>query len=88
MEDHVLQAIDDRRLIDTAKKLIAVPSPTLDAGAVADALEAILAADGFAVERPQANPGGCCNSLDIWTRFICPLCRPRWRTASSTGRFC
>ena len=55
MEDNVLEAIDPQRLIDTAKALIAVPSPTLDAGAAADALASILAAEGFAVERPPAD---------------------------------
>ena len=55
MEDNILQAVDEQRLLDTAKELIAVPSPTLDAGAVADALASILAAEGFAVERPQAD---------------------------------
>ena len=55
MEDNVLEAIDPQRLIDTAKALIAVPSPTLDAGTAADALASILAAEGFAVERPPAD---------------------------------
>ena len=55
MEDNILQAVDPQRLIDTAKALIAVPSPTLDAGAAADALASILVAEGFAVERPQAD---------------------------------
>ncbi len=55
MEDNLLEAVDPQRLIDTAKELIAVPSPTLDAGAAADALASILAAEGFAVERPQAD---------------------------------
>ena len=30
MEDNILQAVDEQRLLDTAKELIAVPSPTLD----------------------------------------------------------
>lgn len=55
MKDNVLQAVDEQRLLDTAQKLIAVPSPTLDAGAAADALASILAAEGFAVERPPAD---------------------------------
>lgn len=55
MKDNLLQAVDPQRLIDTAKVLIAAPSPTLDAGAAADALASILAAAGFAVERPQAD---------------------------------
>ena len=55
MQDNVLQFVDEQRLIDTAQALIAVPSPTLDAGAAADALASILAAEGFAVERPPAD---------------------------------
>ncbi len=47
-------AIDRRRLVDTAVKLIAVPSRTGDAGAVADRLAEILTADGFTVARPTA----------------------------------
>lgn len=55
MENNILQAVDEQRLLDTAQELIAVPSPTLDAGAAADALASILAAEGFAVERPAAD---------------------------------
>ena len=46
--------IDRERLVETAMKLIEVPSPTGDAGAAADRLAGILADDGFAVERPAA----------------------------------
>jgi acetylornithine deacetylase/succinyl-diaminopimelate desuccinylase-like protein len=49
------EAVDEQRLVDTAIQLIGVPSPTRDAGAVADCLARILAADGFAVERPVAD---------------------------------
>lgn len=55
MKDSILRAVDEQRLLDTAQKLIAIPSPTLDAGAVADALADILIAEGFVVERPQAD---------------------------------
>lgn len=55
MKDNVLQAVDEQRLLDTAQDLIAVPSPTLDAGAAADALASILTTEGFAVERPPAD---------------------------------
>jgi acetylornithine deacetylase/succinyl-diaminopimelate desuccinylase-like protein len=48
------KAVDLERLLDTAQQLIAVPSPTGDAGAVLDRLAAILTADGFAVARPAA----------------------------------
>jgi len=43
------------RLLDTAIKLVEIPSPTCDAGRVSDRLAEILQADGFAVERPEAN---------------------------------
>jgi len=47
-------AVDRRRLLDTAVQLIAVRSPTGEAGAASDCLSRILAADGFGVERPAA----------------------------------
>lgn len=53
--DAIRNAIDPQRLAETALALIAVPSPTCSAGAVADRLAEILAADGFAVERPSAD---------------------------------
>ena len=43
--------VNRRRLIETALKLIEVPSPTGDAGAVSDRLADLLAADGFEVKR-------------------------------------
>jgi acetylornithine deacetylase/succinyl-diaminopimelate desuccinylase-like protein len=43
--------VNRQRLVDTAWRLIEVPSPTGDAGAVSDRLAEILAADGFAVQR-------------------------------------
>jgi acetylornithine deacetylase len=42
------------RLLDTAERLVAVPSPTGAAGAAADCLAELLRRDGFAVERPVA----------------------------------
>ena len=53
MEEKILQAIDEERLLDTAVALIEIPSPTLSAGAAADKLAEILAAEGFVVERPE-----------------------------------
>ena len=47
--------VNRQRLVETARRLIEVPSPTGAAGAVSDRLAEILAADGFVVERP---PGG------------------------------
>jgi acetylornithine deacetylase/succinyl-diaminopimelate desuccinylase-like protein len=47
-------AVNRERLLDTARRLVAVPSPTGSAGTVADCLADILKADGFSVERPEA----------------------------------
>lgn len=52
--DRLRQAVRRERLLDTAYKLVAVPSWTGTAGAVADCLADLLRADGFAVERPEA----------------------------------
>jgi acetylornithine deacetylase/succinyl-diaminopimelate desuccinylase-like protein len=51
----IRSAVREDRLLDTAVRLVEVPSPTCDAGAVADRLAEILRDDGFAVERPEAN---------------------------------
>jgi acetylornithine deacetylase/succinyl-diaminopimelate desuccinylase-like protein len=53
--ERVLAAIQPERILDTAQKLVAIPSPTRSAGAVADKLAEILTANGFAVERPVAD---------------------------------
>jgi acetylornithine deacetylase len=50
----VCNAVNRERLLDTAVRLIAQPSRTGEAGAAADELQAVLSADGFAVERPAA----------------------------------
>jgi acetylornithine deacetylase/succinyl-diaminopimelate desuccinylase-like protein len=49
----LLHAIDRRRLLDTAVRLVSVPSRTREAGACADCLAGILSAEGFSVERPE-----------------------------------
>jgi acetylornithine deacetylase/succinyl-diaminopimelate desuccinylase-like protein len=54
LSDHLRRAVDRGRLLDTATRLIEVPSRTGDAGAVLDRLAALLTADGFAVERVVA----------------------------------
>jgi acetylornithine deacetylase/succinyl-diaminopimelate desuccinylase-like protein len=46
-------SVNRQRLIDTAVRLIEVPSPTRNGAAVADRLAEILTADGFEVERPD-----------------------------------
>jgi succinyl-diaminopimelate desuccinylase len=44
--------VNRQRLVETARRLVELPSPTGHAGAVSDRLAEILAADGFHVERP------------------------------------
>jgi succinyl-diaminopimelate desuccinylase len=51
LSDELRSAVNCSRLVDTAIKLIAVPSWTGDAGAASDCLAELLAADGFTVER-------------------------------------
>jgi acetylornithine deacetylase len=50
--DRIQGAVNRQRLVETAEKLIAVPSRTGEAGAVLDCLADILKQDGFTVERP------------------------------------
>ncbi|MDA0833953.1 MAG: M20/M25/M40 family metallo-hydrolase [Planctomycetota bacterium] len=50
----IKQAISAQRIVDTATKLIGIPSPTQSAADVADAMAEMLAAEGFDVERPVA----------------------------------
>ena len=85
-----LEAVDERRVTDTAVRLCAAASPTKSAGPAADALAAILREDGFTVERPvadwpaspavavrfsQGNRHGQSSSTDIWTRSTSHSCR-------------
>jgi acetylornithine deacetylase/succinyl-diaminopimelate desuccinylase-like protein len=53
MLERVKSQVNRRRLLETAEALIDVPSPTGRAGAVADRLAQLLAADGFKVDRPS-----------------------------------
>ena len=55
MTKKLLAAVNPKRLLQTATALVEVPSPTRNAGAVADRLAAILGKDGFRVERPEAD---------------------------------
>jgi acetylornithine deacetylase/succinyl-diaminopimelate desuccinylase-like protein len=52
--DHIRPFIRRDRLLDTAIKLIGIPSPTGSAGAVCDALAGMLRGDGFSVDRDAA----------------------------------
>jgi acetylornithine deacetylase/succinyl-diaminopimelate desuccinylase-like protein len=58
--------VNRQRLLDTAERLIEVPSPTGEAGAVSDRLAEILACDGFSVERPD---GGYPHAPAVIVRF-------------------
>ncbi|VTR97300.1 M20 family metallopeptidase [Tuwongella immobilis] len=53
--DRIRRAINRDRLLATATELIAVPSPTGQAGAVSDRLAELITADGFAVRREIAD---------------------------------
>ncbi len=53
--DQVARTVDRQRLIDTAVALVEVPSPTRSAGPAADRLAEILTADGFSVQRHEAD---------------------------------
>jgi acetylornithine deacetylase/succinyl-diaminopimelate desuccinylase-like protein len=55
IQEKLSSAINIERLVDTAVKLIGIPSPTLSAKPAADKLAEILEEDGFNVERPNAN---------------------------------
>lgn len=64
--ERVRPAVNRERLIDTARRLVAVPSPTGAGGAVADCLAQLLSDDGFAVERPS---GGYPKAPAVAVRF-------------------
>jgi len=53
LSTRISQAVNRNRLVETAVRMIAVPSRTGEAGKAADCLAEILADDGFAVERPS-----------------------------------
>lgn len=52
--ERILRAVNRSRVLETAKRLIAVHSPTGSAGAVSDLLADMLRDEGFAVERHAA----------------------------------
>jgi succinyl-diaminopimelate desuccinylase len=53
LSERLRKAVKRQRLVDTVTRLVAIPSPTGAAGAAADCLAQMLAADGFVVERPE-----------------------------------
>src|SRR5690242_2243900 len=50
--ERLRQAVNRQRLVDTAVRLVAIPSRTGEGGPVADCLASLLAEDDFAVQRP------------------------------------
>ncbi len=92
LHDRVCRAVQPQRLLETVRKLVAVPSRTGEAKGALDCLADILAAEGFAVERPDGGypqapavavrwaakqPGARCNSTGISTQSICRSCHRR-----------
>lgn len=55
LHEQIVKSVDRQRLTDTAVALVDVPSPTCSAGAAAERLARILADDGFAVQRHDAD---------------------------------
>src|SRR4051812_43710809 len=64
--DRLKSFVNRDRLVETAVRLIEIPSPTGNAAAVCDRLAEILAADGFEVERPE---GGYPTAPAVAVRF-------------------
>ena len=64
--DRIRAAVRPDRLVDTAERLIEVPSPTRSGRAVANRLAELLTADGFEVERPVC---GWAEAPAVVTRF-------------------
>lgn len=54
IKERIVRTVNRQRLLETAKRLIAVPSPTGKAGEVSDLLAELLRADGFSAERHTA----------------------------------
>src|SRR5262245_44880325 len=64
--DRVRSLVRRDRLLDTATRLVAVPSPTGNAGTVLDTLAELLRHDGFMVQREAA---GHANAPAVLVRF-------------------
>ena len=69
LSTRIAQAVNRDRLVETAVRLIAVPSRTGEAGAVSDCLADLLADEGFAVERPTGgHPAAPAVAVRLQTR--------------------
>jgi acetylornithine deacetylase/succinyl-diaminopimelate desuccinylase-like protein len=69
LSERLRQAVNRGRLLDTARRLVAAPSPTGDAGAACSALADLLAGEGFPVER---HAGGHPSAPAVVVRFAGP----------------
>ncbi|HVR73691.1 MAG TPA: M20/M25/M40 family metallo-hydrolase [Planctomycetota bacterium] len=67
IHDRLSASIRRDRLVETALKLIAVPSRTGEAGEACDALAGLLERDGFKVERPAAGHPAAPAVVARWT---------------------
>ena len=72
--ERLRRAIRPERIVETAVRLIEVPSPTRSAAGAAARLEEILRQDGFEVERPEAG----------WPQS--PAVAARWSAPRPTSR--
>lgn len=63
----IRRRVQPQRLLDLARRLISVPSPTGQAGDVLDALAIFLEGEGFVVDRPAA---GHPNALAVVARLV------------------
>jgi acetylornithine deacetylase/succinyl-diaminopimelate desuccinylase-like protein len=82
----VQQAVQRQRLVDTAVRLIAVPSRTGEAGAVADCLAQLLREDGFPVERPAAGHPAAPAVVVRWSPSPSPEPSPSGEEGGKRGR--
>jgi acetylornithine deacetylase/succinyl-diaminopimelate desuccinylase-like protein len=98
--DRIRSLVNRDRLLDTAKRLIAVASPTGDAGAVLDTLDQLLKTDGFTVSRESAShpkapavltrlgsgrPGKCLQFNGHLDVVHLPFVPPEWTVTSSAA---
>jgi acetylornithine deacetylase/succinyl-diaminopimelate desuccinylase-like protein len=69
LSERLGRAVNRERLVETVRQLVAVPSPTGQAGAGLNRLAELLTADGFTVERPN---GGHAAAPAVVTRLAGP----------------
>jgi acetylornithine deacetylase/succinyl-diaminopimelate desuccinylase-like protein len=67
LDRKISAAVNRQRLVETAVKLISIPSRTGEAGAVCDCLAQMLAGEGFEVERQSAGHAAAPAVIVRWT---------------------